>query len=408
MGPMTQEVRAAALLAGEGVAATADLIRGTHLAIARRAFRLSGPGGRPAWLLHDAIARGVYASVCGAAKGAGLVGGVLAARKATAPALREHPRGQAVLGALNGAWGDLLHRRHDPLALPMTLRRDDRDLPLDRDRLAAALKDATDDVAVFVHGLCETDAFWRFKAQEHHGDPRSTHGSRLAAATGCTDVYVRYNTGRHISDNGADLARLLETLVDVWPVPVRRLTLVGHSMGGLVIRSACHHEGQRWHPLATRIVFLGAPHLGAPLERGARAAGAFLRRVPETRPVAEALATRSVGIKDLRFGDTREQDWRDVADLDAWRPEPAECAPLLDGAEHYYIGATLTQRHDHAVARVLGDALVPWHSASGDDRRRRLGLAVDRGRHLGGLHHFDLLNHPRVWAVLEQWLVAEA
>ncbi|MDQ1706394.1 MAG: hypothetical protein QOF18_2760, partial [Frankiaceae bacterium] len=72
--------------------------------------------------------------------------------------------------------------------------------------------------------------------------------------------------------------------------------------------------------------------------------------------------------------------------------------------EHFYIGATISRRHDSVTARVIGDALVPWSSASGTGRRRRLALEVDRGRHLGGLHHFDLLNHPRVYAVLEEWL----
>ena len=116
------------------------------------------------------------------------------------------------------------------------------------------------------------------------------------------------------------------------------------------------------------------------------------------------MASRSVGIKDLRFGDIRAEDWAEIADLDAWRTEPAECTPLIDSATHYYVGATIGRRNDTVAARVIGDALVPWASASGSGRRRRLALDVDHGRHLGGLHHFDLLNHPRVYAVLEEWL----
>ena len=111
-----------------------------------------------------------------------------------------------------------------------------------------------------------------------------------------------------------------------------------------------------------------------------------------------------MGIKNLRFGDISAADCPDDADLDTWRPEPSECVPLLDSAEHYYIGATLGRRTDSVAARVLGDVLVPWPSASGTGRRRRLALDVDRGRHLAGLHHFDLLNHPRVYAVLRDWL----
>jgi pimeloyl-ACP methyl ester carboxylesterase len=287
------------------------------------------------------------------------------------------------------------------------VRHDDRDLPVTTEALRAAHPDATGDIAVFVHGLCETDVSWRFAAATHYGDLRSTHGSRLRADHGLTPVVLRYNTGRHICDNGDDLASLLDDLVAAWPVPVERLTLIGHSMGGLVIRAACHAAGEPgapWVPLVRRIVYLGSPHLGAPLEVAVTAAGVALRKIPETRPLGDALASRSVGIKDLRFGDIRAADWAEVADPDAWRAEPVECTPLLETAEHFYVGATIGRRNDTVAARVIGDALVPWASASGTGRRRRLALDVDRGRHLPGLHHFDLLNHPRVYAVLRDWL----
>jgi pimeloyl-ACP methyl ester carboxylesterase len=200
---------------------------------------------------------------------------------------------------------------------------------------------------------------------------------------------------------------LLGRIVDEWPLPVSRLTLVGHSMGGLVIRAACHRAAageELWLPLVQRVVYLGSPHLGAPLEVAATALGIALRRLPETRALGKALATRSVGIKDLRYGDIRVDDWANIDDLDDWRREPLECTPLIDTATHYYIGATIGRRNDTIAARVIGDALVPWASASGSGAKRRLALEVDRGRHLGGLHHLDLLNHPRVYGVLNEWL----
>jgi pimeloyl-ACP methyl ester carboxylesterase len=321
--------------------------------------------------------------------------------------LSERARGNVVVGALNGAWGDLLARTDSPLALRMTVRHQDRDVDVTADGLRAAFPAASGDVAVFVHGLCETDASWRMAAARHYGDPRSTHGSRLQAATGLTPVYIRYNTGLHVSDNGEHLDQLLSTLVAHWPVPLNRLTLVGHSMGGLILRSATHRDcsgARQWTPLVSRVVYLGSPHLGAPLEVGAAAAARMLRRLPETAPLARALATRSVGIKDLRFGDVLADDWAPYDDLDASRVEPDRCEPLLEDAEHYYVGATITRRHDTVAARIIGDALVPFHSASGQGKLRRLGLQVEHGRHLAGLHHFDLLNHPRVYDVLHDWL----
>jgi len=412
------DAAAAAAIAGRGLSATTAAIGEIHSAVAARVFARTGRPSIPVKVVHDGITKGVYAAVENGAKvasfAAGQVAGVVATQRArTADYVRLTDRANAslVVGALNGAWGDRFARWRNPLALEMTVRSGGHDVAPVRDELAAAFPAGGGDLVVFLHGLCETDRAWWRHAEQNFGDPASSHGSRLAALTGATPIYLRYNSGLHISDNGAQLATLLGALVAEWPVEVTSLTLIGHSMGGLVIRAACClglEESQQWVPAVRRIVYLGSPHLGAPLEVAATAAGVALRRLPETKPLATALASRSVGIKDLRFGDIRPDDWADVRDPDAWRQAPTECAPLLESAEHFYIGATLTREPDHFVARIIGDALVTFPSASGDSPRRKLALEVDRGRHLGGLNHFDLLNHPRVWELLAAWLAAPA
>jgi pimeloyl-ACP methyl ester carboxylesterase len=409
------DANAAAAIAGRGLAATTAAIGDLHAAISARVFSLTGRPAAPVRVVHDGISKGVYAAVGGGARAASYAAGQVVAAVATRRArtadylrLADRPRSDIVVGALNGAWGDSFTRWRNPLALTMTVRVDGHDVA----PTAAGLRDAypqrSGDLVVFLPGLCETERAWWVRAEDHYADRTSSHGSRLAAETGAVPVYLRYNTGLHISDNGEQLATLLTELVAHWPVEVTRLTLIGHSMGGLVIRAACCHGQERdepWVGLVRRVVYLGAPHLGAPLEVAATAAGVALRKLPETRPLAAALASRSVGIKDLRYGDVRPTDWADIRDPDAWRAEPAHCAPLLETAEHYYIGATLSRDQDHFVARMIGDALVTFPSASGKGPRRELALDVDRGRHLGGLHHFDLLNHPRVWALMRDWLV---
>jgi pimeloyl-ACP methyl ester carboxylesterase len=415
-GDVKTDLGGAAAITGRGLAATTGLVRDLHSAFAGRVFGLTGPSAVPVRVMHEGISRGVYAAVGGGLRAtsyaAGVVAGAVVARRTPAEAyvpLADRVRGNVVVGALNGAWGDSLVRQRNPLALSMTIRVEGRDVALDAGSLAAAFPEAGDDVVVFLHGLCETELSWWVGARNHYGNPRSSHGYRLEQEIGATPVYLRYNTGRHISDNGEDFAALLDELVENWPTEISRLTLVGHSLGGLVIRSACcrgQEDERPWVDRVRRIVYLGAPHLGAPLEVAVARASAAMRRLPETRPIATALASRSVGIKDLRYGDLLAADWSSIEDLDAWREEPANCAPLLPSAEHYYIGATVTREQDHLVARLIGDALVTFPSASGAGRNRRLELEIDRGRHLGGLHHFDLLNHPRVWELLEQWLIA--
>ena len=217
---------------------------------------------------------------------------------------------------------------------------------------------------------------------------------------------MRYNSGRHISENGESLADLLEELVAAWPLEVEEIALVGHSMGGLVARSACHAGAQRgdaWVERVRRVISLGSPHMGAPLAQGVHWGAAALWRLPETRPFAAFLRRRSAGIRDLRQGSLVDADWRDC-DPDALRASACAELPLLDGATHCFVAATLTRSPRHPLARLLGDCLVLEPSASGRSRTRRLPFEAEYGMHLGGTHHLALLKHPAVYAKLRDWL----
>jgi hypothetical protein len=180
-------------------------------------------------------------------------------------------------------------------------------------------------------------------------------------------------------------------------------------MGGLVARSASHLgelDGCGWVVPLRHVVCLGSPHMGAPLEKAANVAGWTLGRLPETRPFAKVVNGRSVGIKDLRFGSCAEADWCDC-DADELLTDRCNDVPFVDHAAYYFIGATLFRDERHPVGHVLGDLLVRLPSASGKGRRRTVPFEVDRGRHLPGLNHFDLLNHPHVYDQLRDWLNAE-
>ena len=269
----------------------------------------------------------------------------------------------------------------------------------ERAALARAFPAATPRLAVFVHGLMETEFAWSLRGGE-------TYGSRLARDLGCTPVYVRYNSGRHVSENGASLPGLLEALVVEWPVEVSELALVGHSMGGLVARSACHQggrQGAEWVRLVRHIVSLGTPHLGAPLAQAVHYAAAGLGALPETRALAAFLRRRSAGIRDLRQGSLVDEGWRG-RDPDALRAAACQEVPLLEGATHCHVSATVTRSARHPVGRLVGDLLVLESSAAGRSRRRRIGLRPEDGLHVGGATHFALLNHPAVYDQLRRWL----
>jgi pimeloyl-ACP methyl ester carboxylesterase len=397
-------MRAIGELAGRTLAGAGTMVRDVHMAVSGRAFTAVGPGGAPARVVHDGVAEALYGGVRTALAALPRGAGSAVARSAhdEGPALAQSARGSLALAALNAYIGDALVAGNSPLALAMTVRHRGADLPLEPEALSHALPDAGARVAIFVHGLGETDASWRLRADAQ----RPGYGACLARDLGHTPLELRYNTGLHISDNGRALAALLQELHEAWPVAIEEIVIVGHSMGGLVARSACHYGSVEEHawPSAVRHVFcLGSPHLGAPLEKGVNALGWALGRVPETRPLANLLGVRSAGIKDLRYGACVEEDWCDC-DPDELLTDRCHDVPLLPGARFYFVAATLTRRPGDPVGAVLGDLLVRVPSASGEGRRRKVGFAIEDGHHLGGLTHFDLLNHPAVYDQIRAWI----
>jgi pimeloyl-ACP methyl ester carboxylesterase len=403
-----EEIHAAGDLAGRALAEPAVTAKGIHEAVAARPFRALGPAATPVRVLHDGIANAVYAGVQRAVEAAPKLGAAVAAvaRSREAPPLSRSVPGGVALGALNGFFGDALERRRNALAVEMAVRHRGQDVTLEREAIAGAFPEASAKVAVFVHGLCETEDAWRLTP--HGRDPAAAagYGSGLQRDLGYTPVYVRYNTGLRISENGRRLAALLRDLTGAWATPIEEIALIGHSMGGLVLRSACHYgqaEGHGWTHHVGHVFCLGSPHLGAPLERAANVAGWALGRVPETQPFARAVNRRSVGVKDLRYGAVVEEDWCDC-DPDELLTDRCTDVPFLEHATYCFVGATVTRDEQHPVGRLVGDLLVQLPSASGRGRRRRIPFKLEQGRHFGGLNHFDLLNHPDVYEQIRSWL----
>ena len=402
------EIRAAGDLAGDALGGAGTVIKDIHAAAAGRVFGMLGPLGAPTRFVHDRVSNTAYGAVSKAMGATPKGAARLAARKASegATSIASTVPGSVALGALNGYLGDSLSRGHNGLALEMSFRRNGDDVALDDDGVARAYPDATGKIAVFVHGLCGTDEGWWLLPMSRSRAGRKSYGSRLRDDLGYTPVYLRYNTGLHISDNGRELARQLERLIASWPTEVEEITLVGHSMGGLVARSACHYgadENARWATQVRHVFCLGTPHLGAPLERGANVAGWALGKLPETRPFARLVNGRSVGIKDLRYGNVVEADWCDC-DPDEFLNDRCCEVPFLPCATYYFVGATITKSDRSPLGRAIGDLLVQMPSASGNGKRRRIPFEVENGRHLGGLTHFDLLNNSDVYDLIREWI----
>jgi pimeloyl-ACP methyl ester carboxylesterase len=372
-------------------------VEGMHRAIADRSLRWTGSTGEPARRMLDATIASVYDAI---RLGGSVVGATLSlVAGARDEAISNTPLGRKVQAAVNATWGDELERRGNALRIEMGVRSSSGALvELTPASVTASFPTMTARIVVLVHGLGKTEQCWLEK--DHHGGL----WDRLAADSSVTPVMVRYNTGRHISDNGAELAELLQRLWDCWPTPIESVSLVGHSMGGLVIRSACQvgkAADHDWVNALEHLVTVATPHLGAPLEKAANIVSWSLRATPESSPLAEFLDARSVGIKDLRFGIIAEAELPEAESVKLIRGMPTD-PPPLPGVDHHFVAAVVTNDPAHPVGAVFGDLMV--RAASGTGRGRRRQVEATDTKVLGGRRHFDLLHDSEIQDQVIAWL----
>jgi alpha-beta hydrolase superfamily lysophospholipase len=374
-----QDLRGLTQLAVDGVMGVAGVVEEMHHTIAQRAgLRWLAPSAQPRGVT-GAVYRGVRAT-------ARLTGRCLDSLWALGPAgaPARQPQREAWVAALNGVWGDHLAASANPLAIGMRLH------------VAAP---PTGRIVVLAHGLAMNDLQWTRQGHDH--------GQALARDAGFTPVYLHYNSGLHVSHNGRELSAQLDALIAQWPVPVRELVIVGHSMGGLVARSACHvGAAQPWRRHLTALVCLGTPHHGAPLERTGRWVDGLLGISAYAAPLARVGQARSAGITDLRFGNVQDADWQRHASRHQQTRDDRVPTPLPRGVKCFVVAATKARDAQGLKSAAIGDGLVPMASALGEHRDGRLALRVPRTRRfvMTEANHWDLLSDARVYAQLLRWL----
>lgn len=388
------DLQGASALVIDAITRVADVVEAMQTTIAAGPAVLGQPLARPA----GAIGALVYGTVRGVTR---LVGkGLDLALSGLAPLLGESlpgPEREALLAALNGVLGDHLAATGNPLAITMRLRTRGRPLELTTSALRAAFPAAGGKVVVLIHGSSMNDLQWTRNGFDH--------GEALQRDLGFTPLYLHYDSGLHVSENGRQLDALLDALVAAWPAPVEELVLVGHSMGGLVARSACAvGEGHAWRRVLTRLVCLGTPHHGALLEQVGNWLGPLLGVSRYSAPLARLGKLRSAGVTDLRFGNVVDEHW---AGQDRFAPggDGRTPVPLPAGVACHAFAATTAEEGKVAP---LGDGLVAVDSALGRHRDPRLDLGFPPGQSwvLHGAGHLDLLDRPEVYARLKGALEA--
>ena len=286
-----------------------------------------------------------------------------------------------LISILNGVVGDHLVLSGNPLAIHMHLR--SRVELKNKPALPEAQK-----YALFIHGLCLNENHWRTDA----------HVQALIDL-GYTPRFLHYNTGRNVADNGAELTELLHRHFAATESELAaEIVVVAHSMGGLVVRSALHAAnaaGHRWQVGVSKIIFLGTPHFGAPLERSGNWIHALWQATPYAGALSPIAKIRSAGITDLRHGQILAGDANAAAHVAL--PKKIKC---------YAIAAALAKAPGEFSDAVIGDGLVPINSALGQhaDSARSLAFPKAQAKVIRGIGHLELLHAPQVTAQIRQWL----
>jgi pimeloyl-ACP methyl ester carboxylesterase len=391
-----RDLRGLSRLAIDATVGVTDLVQAMHRTIAGGPAVLGRPFAAPAELFTAPV----YASIRGVTRFVGA--GIDLALEQCARLVEERAPAaeqEAVIAALNGVLGDYLVLARNPLAIEMCLRKDCEPLSLEKAALAQRLPEATSNVVVFVHGSSMTERQWNRDGHDH--------SAALARDLDCTVLHLVYNSGLHISENGRLLDAILEQLIREWPVPLDELSLVGHSMGGLVARSACHYaevSERTWMGKLRRLVCLGSPHHGAALEKGGNWVGVLLGVSRYSAPFARLPRIRSAGVTDLRYGNVIDEHWQG-RDRFGTHGDLRRELFLPEGVATYFVAGTLSEEPGPALR---GDGMVSVDSALGRHRSPQLTLAVPPSHELiaYGTSHLGLLSSTQVYTALRGWFEA--
>lgn len=380
---IADDLRGVSQLAIDATTGVTDLVEAVHRNITHmRGITASTENGRTSGLT-GVIYHGVRSITQ-------IVGeGIDKALEHAAPVLgsfSDKPEREHLQSALNGVLGDHLHASQNPLAISMQFRKNNQTLHLHAETLREKIPDITGKLLILIHGLCMNDRQWN---QTRKDGSKHDHGSALQNDFGYTPVYLHYNTGLNIANNGAQFSTLLDELAQVWPVAIEEIVIVAHSMGGLVTRSAHHHAGNlqhSWPAVTKKIVFLGTPHHGAPLERGGHWFDKLLGATPYASPFAKIGKIRSAGITDLRYGHILDTDEAPV--------------PLPTAIQCFAIAGTTSISED----ALHGDGLVPIKSALGvhEDSKRNLAFPEHRQMILPATNHIQLLSEQSAYLAIKK------
>ena len=295
---------------------------------------------------------------------------------------------------INGLHGDSMAEKGHPALVNMSFRYQYRDIKIEQLKDFYNFSNKKGKFVVLVHGLMNDDSIW-------HSEPNDLlqrMGSFLEKQDNANILYIRYNTGRHISENGRDFSLLLQNLFDTYKSGLNELIIIAHSMGGLVTRSAGYFAeklGLDWISVLKKVFLVGVPNDGSYLARIAHMTQYFFRKLDltENDKIARLFDIRSNGIKDLSFGFLVDEDWKGQ-NYETQKSKKAKKVYPIPDVEYYLIGASVSENKEKKkIFTFFGDGLVEKESA--------LSELFKEKQIQSGMIHFKLFDNENHLSLLE-------
>jgi hypothetical protein len=305
-----------------------------------------------------------------------------------------------VVPIINGLHGDSMDEKGHKALIKMSFRHKSLDINLKDIKEKFKLADNEGKLIIMVHGLMNDETIW-------HSNPEDLiqrMGTFLEKQNKANILYIRYNTGRHISQNGRDFSSLIQNLIDTFKNYIKELTIISHSMGGLVTRSAGYYaekSGHNWLSKLKNVFLIGVPNEGSYLARVAHMAQYFLRKFDPTEndTIAKFFEIRSNGIKDLSFGFLVDEDWQNPNYEREKKVKATKVYPVPN-VEYYLVAGTVsTKSEKKKIFTFFGDGLVEKQSALSDLFKEKESQQ--------GMVHFKLFENENHLSLLESEKVQE-
>ena len=252
------------------------------------------------------------------------------------------------------------------------------------DFLASGLKQAI----LFIPGLFCDEKVWIDKEKK---EKKIGIASELRRK-GYYPIYLRFNPGLNIYQNGQNLSNLLNNLYEV--DPNFSYNIVSYSQGGLFLRSALYYiesSKNNWKQNVQKAISIACPNAGSYIEKAGVRLVNFLNTVPMFGAQLFTLISnmRSDAMKDLSYGIIRKEDSQNLTSF--LKGEKKLYFGELDDVDCYQIYSLFTEKKH--LKYWFGDGAVEKSSLEylSDLVYKKKNNPEKRIICLKGLSHLDII-----------------